>query len=228
MKPRLLAAIILLAGLMTQGVTAATPSNSPPPTGPVILNLNGTLIPHAYKLYTTTFVATSVTTNLSFAFRDDAAYIDLSSVTMTTRGGSNLVTNGTFATGTIGSSAPTGWTYINYSGATFVGTLQSGCGVAAAHCYQDGAVQGYDILSQAITTKVGSTYTVTFDLNETGSLTTFSSLSTNGNVTGTGGNGVDVLVYAGALPTKAPEPSSIALLIAGLTGLGWVTRRRRR
>jgi hypothetical protein len=228
MKSGLFAAVLLLTGLMTHGAMAATPSNSPPPTGPVILDLNGTLIPHSYKSYTATFVATSTSTNLSFAFRDDPAFLELSSVSVTTGSGSNLVANGNFAAGTIGGSAPTGWSYLNYYTASNGGVLKSACGISSLNCYYDGAVQGYDMISQAITTKVGSTYTVTFDLNETGSATTFSRLSTNGNVTTSAGNGVDVLVYAGALPTKAPEPSSFALLFAGLTGLGWVVRRRRR
>jgi hypothetical protein len=194
----------------------------------VILDLNGTLIPHSYKTYTATFVATSTSTNLSFAFRDDPAFLELSSVSVTTGSGSNLVANGNFAAGTIGGSAPTGWSYLNYYTASNGGVLKSACGISSLNCYYDGAVQGYDMISQAITTKVGSAYTVTFDLNETGSATTFSRLSTNGNLTTSAGNGVDVLVYAGALPTKAPEPSSFALLFAGLTGLGWVVRRRRR
>lgn len=226
MKSRVFVALCLLVGLATHGALAASPSNSPPPTGPVILNLSGTLIPHTYKVYTATFVATSTSTNLSFAFRDDPAYLELSSVSVTTGSGSNLVSNGNFSSGTVGGSAPTGWTYLNYSGVSNTGVLKSKCGVSSANCYYDGAVQGYDIISQAITTKVGSTYTVTFDLAETGSLTTFSSLSTNGNVTNSGGNGVNLLVFAGALPSNATEPSSLALLVAGFVGLGLVTHRR--
>jgi hypothetical protein len=227
MKPGLLAAVLLLAGLMTNGALAASPSNVPPPVGPVILNLSGTLIPHSYKVYTATFVATSTSTNLSFAFRDDPSYLELSSVSMTTGGGSNLVVNGNFASGTVGGSAPTGWTYLNLSGASNGGVLKSKCGVSSANCYYDGAVQAYDVITQAIKTTVGATYTVTFDLAETGSQTTFSSLSTDGNVTSSGGNGINLVVYAGAIPS-AMEPSSLALLFAGCAGLGLVSRRRRR
>jgi hypothetical protein len=55
-------------------------------------------------------------------------------------------------------------------------------------------------------------------------------VSTNGNVTNTGGNGIDLLVYAGAVPTlpAVPEPETYALLAGGLALVGWMQRRRRR
>jgi hypothetical protein len=69
-------------------------------------------------------------------------------------------------------------------------------------------------------------YTVSFYLDDNSTLTTFSDLSTNGNTTGPGGNGIDVLVYAGDIPTLAPEPVSLALFGTGLVGLGLIRRRR--
>jgi len=45
-------------------------------------------------------------------------------------------------------------------------------------------------------------------------------------VTDTGGNGIDLLVYGGAVPTLAvPEPETYAMLLAGLGLLGFIARR---
>ena len=205
----------------------ATASNNPPPAGPVILDLSGTPVPHTYTGYSTTFTAASSSTNLSFAFREDPAFLELDNVSLTTGGGPNLVANGDFESGPVGNPQPAGWTYLNMFGATFGGTVMAGCGVGGSTCYYDGAVQAYDSITQAIATTVGKTYTLNFQLNDTGPLTTFSPLSTNGDTTDTNGNGIDLLVYAGAIPTPAPEPASLALLGAGLAALGLSRLRKR-
>jgi PEP-CTERM motif len=128
----------------------------------------------------------------------------------------------------VGVNAPTGWTYLNTFGATYAGVVATNNPHSGSQNYYDGAVQAYDGITQAIATTAGDTYTVSFWLDDNSGYTTFSRLSTNGDVTDTGGNGIDLLVYAGVVPTL-PEPASMTFLglgIAGMAGYGWRRRKQ--
>ena len=152
-------------------------------------------------------------------------------VSVTTGGGPNLILNGGFDTGTLGA-----WNYLNIYGAPFGGAISATCNgmspypLSPAYAWCDGATQAYDAIDQSIATTIGDTYTISFYLNQVTNVggvnpTVFQPLSTNGNVTGIGGNGIDTLVYVGsAPPPPVPEPASMTLLATGLAALG--VRRR--
>ena len=224
------AAAMLLA---SQALANPCPPGNPPtncaPAPGAILDLAGTAVPHEYTRYTTSFVAAATTTNLSFAFREDPAFLFLDDVSLRTGSGGNLVVNGGFESGVVGANAPVGWTYLNAFGAAAAGVVGGGA-LSGSNAYVDGAVQAYDGITQAISTVIGTTYNLEFWLNDNSSLTTFRQLSNNGNTTNSGGNGIDVLVYAGAIPTltpPVPEPETYALMLLGMAAIGAVKRRKK-
>jgi hypothetical protein len=221
----------LLPAVVQINQAYAAGNNDPPPAGPVVLDLAGTPVPHTYTDYSVSFTAGTTATDISFAFREDPAFLELSNVVVTLAGsGTNLLTNGDFSLGPVGANAPAGWTYLNIFGAAAAGVVSSGCGPTGGNCYFDGAVQAYDAITQSIATTVGDVYTISFELNDNGPLTTFSQLSTNGDTTDTGGNGIDLLVYAGAgTPVPAtPIPAALPLVATGLGALGLLGWRRKR
>jgi hypothetical protein len=225
-SPRKIKTDVLLAQrgvvLAAAGATKIPPGNDPgnnnPPPAGAILDLNGTPIPGGgngtYQMYTTNFTASLSNTAITFAFREDPSFIAFTnaSVTDVTVGGNtNLLTNGDFSGGTYSnngnSSTPAGWTYANMYGATFGGVVSTtNCG-AASSCWYDGAVQAYDAISQTIATTPGHQYQISFSVaDNSGCGCDFSDVSTNGNTTYTGGNGINVTVYAQA---GLPPPSAV-------------------
>jgi hypothetical protein len=194
-----------------------------------ILDLNGTPINSAYQQFTVNFMANAASTNVSFAIREDPAFIfldDVSVVDVTNPGG-NLILNGGFESGPLNANAPANWTYLNSFGAGFAGIVSNNGPHSGTNNYFDGAVQAYDGITQAIATNPGDIYQLTFWMFDDSGQSTYSRVSTNGDVSDTGGNGIDLLVYAGAIPTldTVPEPATLSLV--GL-GLAAAYRRRRR
>ena len=138
------------------------------------------------------FTAALANTAITFAFRQDPAFLSFSNaalIDLTTSSG-NLLVDGDFSGGTIGTSTATGWTYANIYGATYGGVVESGCGLASTNCWYDGAVQAYDAISQTVATNPGDVYQISFNLNGGGFGNNpgfYSDLSTNGDITDTGG-----------------------------------------
>jgi List-Bact-rpt repeat protein/HYDIN/CFA65/VesB family protein len=223
----------------------AQPNNLGPPAG-AIYDLNGQLVPgggkNIYQRYTVQFTASVTSTAITFAFREDPGFISFANVSVVdlTAGTGNLLTNGDFSGGTIGSTTPTGWTYANNYGVTQGGgTLQSGCGVGPApayaygvgNCWLDGAVQAYDAISQAIVTKVNDVYQISFWVADDSGFSgdggcsvetpcKFSDISTNGDTTDRLGNGINVAAYA---QSSLPPPDAQLTVTLLDSGTGTVT-----
>jgi hypothetical protein len=227
--------LLAIAGMGLTTTAYAAPSNQPPPAG-AILDLAGQPITNSQQSYSVNFNAGLASTAITFAFRQDPSFESFSNVSLVdlTTSSGNLLTNGDFAGGTYtnngNSGTPVGWTYANIYGATFGGVVQSGCGVGGSNCWYDGAVQAYDAISQTVATNIGDVYQISFNLNGgSGGTGFYQPLSTNGNVTDTGGNGIDVLAYAQAgLPVAGtvPEPATWAMMLLGFGVMGFAMRSR--
>jgi hypothetical protein len=246
MNKTTIAKIAALAFVAFSASPTMAANNNSPPAG-AILDLAGgetgtpaQIVNHgAAVAESVNFISGVASTNITFAFREDPAFISFSNVVLidlTTGSPTNLILNGNFASGS-GNNA-TNWTFANIFGAAASGVVSSTCGGGLATCWFDGSVQAYDAITQVVATTIGDLYRLSFVYSDNGPLNIFQDLSTNGNTTGTGGNGIDILAYAQAgLPvacapgticttTPVPEPESLALVGLGLAALGLSRRRK--
>jgi hypothetical protein len=198
----------------------------------------------------TTFVADNASEYVSFAFREVPNYFafDNASVVDSTVGSTtNLLADPGFESATYGQNCddqgqntlgcPAGWgTWITPEDTSAIGQVATitqpyGCpsdvaSVFGTNFWCDGSVQGYDGIYQQLTgLSVGDTYTVSWWLGH----------DDGAALVGTPQYTIDMLVYAGdQLPlgtvvlNAAPEPAAFALIGAGLAGLAFVSRRRKK
>ncbi|MGD1083385.1 MAG: hypothetical protein ABSA47_01395 [Verrucomicrobiota bacterium] len=212
----------LLVALALVAAKQAGAQNLAPPVDPSlqILDLAGTPIYSSHTYTTAPFLATTTSTEVTFVFRHDPGFFtfdDPSVENITTSSPGPAFVNANFDDGaTVPPEGATGWTYFEQAGVTFLGYE-----LASPGGWFDGATQGYDGIDQSIPTIPGDTYDITFDLSQIGNnVADYQEISDNGEP-GTGGNGIDMLAYAGVglPPTTVPDGSSTFVLLLGCLSL---------
>jgi hypothetical protein len=197
-----------------------------PTSGLLALDLAGNPITTDNIAYSTSFVATSSSSTVTFVFREDPGFFFLSntSVALSSTPSTNLLLNGDFSIDnptSPGAGLPD-WNYFIQAGNLFPQYLGYEGSNGNVTGFWDGSTQAYDGIDQTFATTVGDTYDITFDLPSTSSGGYYQQISTNGDTTDTGGNGIDALVYAGngLPPTTNPVPDAASTFVLILVGLG--------
>jgi hypothetical protein len=243
-------AVLVLGTIFGSGTAQAQDA----PTGfidDLAVTSGGGPTPANYTLFTTSFVAAQAFTTVNFAFRETPAFFGFDDVSVVAHGGStNLLVEPGFegSSGVVGSNFPVGWgRWIQAIDTSAIGQIAStaapyGCSRGAhggSIFWCDGSVQGYDGIYQTIATLIGTTYDISFWLND--------DCGCNWRGTGTDpGDQIDALVYAlngvnttpldtttignppppPGPPSSVPEPATLALFGVGLVGFGLLRRRR--
>jgi hypothetical protein len=226
---------------------ASAQNLAPSGSGLLVLDLAGTPMISSYTQYNASFVATNSLSTVTFEFRNDPGFFgfDAASVVDATTAGGNLLLNPGFENGapTVSGGTVPNWTAFEQAGLISLGFPALGIEAASGtdglsafsggFYWNDGATGGYDGISQTITTTVGDTYDISFELSEVNSNgvptpgDAYEQTCTNGDPAGTDCNGIDMVVYAsGAQPTPAPEPASIVVLLSGLFGIRLIRQRK--
>lgn len=232
--------IVAATAAVLFGAGAAQADLAPPPGALIdVAAISPTTIA-AYTKYSANFTAAYAATTVSFLFRRDPSYFAFDDASVTLAGNAtNLLVDGGFELGTVGSQNPFGWgnfqqtTGIGAQGVTQTGNGRGGEGAhSGVNFWDDGAVGAYDGIFQSIATVVGQTYTLSFWLANPSTGSAYSQT----------GSGIDALAYVGnsvpggtvitnpAPPTTGavPEPATWAMMLVGFGAIGIGLRRRAR
>jgi hypothetical protein len=222
-----LAAAVTAAMLICRNDTASAENIGPPPGA--ILDLAGIAVTtNTWEEYSLDFTATLSSTNISFAFRNDPTFflLDDVSVTSSLNPTVNLIQDGGFEQGARFENAPPGWTFVSFGGASDGSEACECAARTGSFGYTMSNRYAYNAITQAIDTDIGASYKIDFWL-DTGAFgpSSYQQLASPDD----GYNGMDFLVYAGAVPTltpkSVPEPGSLALFGAAALA-GFALRRR--